>query len=255
MRKSVLIVLFMFVAPSARADLFECGHSAARRVTAPLAGVSHVTVIARAGSLRVTGRPGAREVVASGTACADGKNLLDDLQLTAKQSGSELTIEAVVPARTSIFGWNSARLDFEVTLPDSLALDVTDGSGEAIIENVGPVKVNDGSGTLTIRGVRGNADVHDGSGSLTVSGVSGDLRIVDGSGEIEVERVGGSVTIDDGSGSISVRNVQRNVTVEDDGSGGIEVGDIRGDFTVKNDGSGGIDYERVGGRVTIPHKR
>jgi hypothetical protein len=254
MRKTGLIVLALSVATIARAD-FGCDHTAARRVNASLAGVSRVLVIGRAGSLRVTGHAGGGEVVGSGTACSSDEGFLKDIQLRAERHGSELTVEAVIPERMGFFDWGSARLDFEVTLPETIALEVRDGSGEATIENVGDLRVHDGSGELTIRGVHGNADVTDGSGELIIADVSGDVRVRDGSGEMEIDRVGGNVVISDGSGGIAVRNVQRNVTIESDGSGSVDVRDVRGDFTVESKGSGEVTSDRIGGRVTIPRRR
>ncbi|HEV8660950.1 MAG TPA: hypothetical protein VGS96_20280 [Thermoanaerobaculia bacterium] len=253
MRLRLLAFMLVFAA-SARAGVFDCSESAARRVSATASGVTRVVVIGHAGSLRISGRPGAREVVATGTACADSKDMLNDIQLRARQSGSELRVEAAIPELSGFFGWNHGKLDFEVTLPDSVALDVRDGSGETVIENVGDLKVDDGSGELTIRGVHGNANVTDGSGALTVADVSGDVRIHDGSGEIEIERIGGNVVIDDGSGGIRIRNVQRGVTIEDDGSGSVDVSDVRGDFTVESKGSGSVDYDRIGGKVSVPRR-
>ncbi len=255
MRLRLPVLALVLITVSANADIFGCGKTAPRRANAPLAGVAHITVIGRAGSLKVSGHSGAREVVATGTACADSNDALNAIQFKVQQNGSDLKIEAIVGDETSWLGFGtSGSLDMEVTVPDSMPIDITDGSGDTIVENVGPLKMVDGSGELTIRGVHGNANVHDGSGALTIDDVAGDLRVVDGSGEMEINRVGGNVTITDGSGGITVRNVQRNVTIEDDGSGSVEVSDVRGDFTVGNKGSGSIDYERVAGRVSIPRR-
>jgi DUF4097 and DUF4098 domain-containing protein YvlB len=253
-RLLTLAVALITVNVTAQADIFGCGHTAARRASAPLTGVSHITVIGRAGELKVSGRSGARDVVATGTACADSDSALSAIQFRVQQSGSELKIEAVVGDDSSFFGFNNGRLDMEVTVPDTMPIDITDGSGDTIVENVGPLKMTDGSGDLEIHGVHGDASVHDGSGDLTVTDVRGDLRVVDGSGEMTLDGVTGNVTIDDGSGAITVKNVQRNVTIEDDGSGSVDVSDVRGDFTVGSKGSGGIDYQRVSGRVSIPRR-
>lgn len=254
MRLKMLALPLLFIATTAAADLFDCGQTAPRRASAALNGVTHITVIARAGSLKVSGRSGAREVAATGTACADDKALLDKIQFAVRQSGSDLRVEAVIPEQSGWLNWNNGRLDMEVTVPDALPIDITDGSGEALIENVGPLTMTDGSGELTIHGVHGDADVRDGSGELTITDVAGNLRVHDGSGEMEIDRVAGNVTISDGSGGITVRNVQHNVTIDDDGSGSVDVSDVRGDFVVENKGSGRIDYSRVAGRVSIPRR-
>ncbi len=248
---SIVAVPLMVTATLASADGFGCSHTAPRRVAAAAAGVSRVSIIARAGSLRVTGRAGG-DVVASGTACASDRDFLNEIKLEARRDGSELVIEALIPERLSLFNWSEGRLDFEVAVPANVPISVRDGSGPATISGVADVDVKDGSGELEIRNVRGNVKVHDGSGEMEIFDVGGEVEITDGSGEIRVERAGSVHVSEDGSGSIDIRNVQRDVRIDEDGSGSIDVADVRGNFTVDRDGSGGIDYARVAGRVSIP---
>ncbi len=251
----LLAVPLLFSATLVSADPFGCHNTEPRRAVAPSTGVTRLIIIGRAGSLRVTGHAGGGDVVATGTACSSDKDYLKDIQLTAHRSGSDLQIEAVIPGQTFSLGWTDSRLDFEVSLPDSLSLVVRDSSGETTVNTVGALEVEDGSGELTIRGVKGNLKVKDGSGGLTIADVTGDVAVDDGSGSMEIERVAGNVTIHDGSGSIDVRNVQKNVIVADDGSGGVDVRDVKGNFTVQHKGSGAVSYERVAGKVSIPHRR
>ncbi|HVS30814.1 MAG TPA: hypothetical protein VMS98_05105 [Thermoanaerobaculia bacterium] len=236
MKKALLTLPLLLAATAASASPFGCRETASRRVSENAAGVTRVVVIGRAGSLRIAGQPGATQVTASGTACSSDARFLEQVRLDLRRNGSEVVIEAVIPERVAIFSWTGASLDFEVSLPAHLPLDVRDGSGGLEIRNVGELEVVDGSGEIEIYGVNGNARVKDGSGHLTIEDVSG------------------SVEISDGSGSIEVRNVGRDVHVKVDGSGGIEVSDVRGNFTVDRKGSGGIHYERVGGKVSIPRR-
>jgi hypothetical protein len=224
----------MLVATTAGADVFGCGHAEQRRAATPAAGITKVSVIARAGSLRVTGQPGAREIVANGTACASDKDYLPGIRIETRRDGNELTIEAIIPEKTMIFGWYEAKLDLEISVPAEAQLSVVDGSGSVRIEGTGPVTITDGSGEIEIRNVRGAVEVRDGSGSLEILNVTGNISIIDG------------------SGSIGVNDVQGDVIVRADGSGSIDVTDVRGDFIVQSDGSGGVDYSRVTGTIRIP---
>ena len=188
---------------------------APRATTTPATGVTKVVVIASAGSLKVNGRGGATEIKATGTAYASTESLLEKTQLVATRSGSQVTIEAQIPETTVL---PSGSLDFDVSVPANVAVEVRDGSGSIDIDNVASV------------------DLNDGSGSIEIENVSGSIRITDGSGSIDVKKVGGSVT------------------VTADGSGSVSVADVKGDFTVGKKGSGHIDYERVSGKVNIPRK-
>jgi hypothetical protein len=234
MRKNTFVALsLLFTASAASADIFGCDETAPRRATLSAAGASRIVVIGRAGSLKVRGQRGS-EVVASGTACASDKALLDEIQLTATRRGTEIEVEAVIPERKGFFG--NASLDFEVALPSNVPIVVKDGSGSLRVSDVASLEITDGSGGMEVHNVGGN------------------LKVRDGSGEMRIEDVSGDVVIVDGSGSIDIRGVQRSVRIAADGSGGIDVSDVRGDFIVERDGSGGVDYARVAGRVSIPRK-
>ena len=112
------------------------------------------------------------------------------------------------------------------------------------------IDIDDGSGSIEVRGTEGSLMINDGSGSITASNVS-DVRIDDGSGSIDLKDVSGDVNIDDGSGSIKVSRVTGNILV-DDGSGSINVADVQGNFKVVDAGSGSVNYRDVAGNVSIP---
>lgn len=227
----------------------DCRYTAPRDAAIAVEGATRVRVIARAGSLRIDGRPGLGEVRASGTACASRESLLDDVKLVARRSGDEVVLEVRLP-RSS--GWSARTgLDLTVEVPDNLPLEVDDSSGSIEIENVGPLRLEDGSGDIWVEGVGGDLTLVDGSGSIDVAGVRGNAQVEDGSGGIELSRIDGRVEIEDGSGAIDVRQVGRDVIIDDDGSGDIDVADVQGSFLVRDDGSGDIVASDIGGDFTV----
>ena len=255
--RALVLTLSALLATTAHAGWFDnCQEQASRTAVQSAAGVTRVVIIARAGFLHVEGHPGATEIRASGQACAANEAQLAGIVLSGTRSGSEVRIEAIVPNEESLFFSSSPKLDFTVTLPAGIAVDISDTSGEMTIRNVGNAKVNDTSGGIDIRHVTGNLPVRDTSGSIDIEDVTGDVLIPsDTSGSIDIHGVGGSVTIDeDGSGSVEIHNVKRNVLIGTKGSGSISVADVGGDFTVREKGSGSIDYERVSGRVSVPDR-
>src|SRR6476659_5085270 len=176
--RTLTALALLLTATTASADIFgDCSFTEKRNVAAPAAGVSRIVIIGRAGYLHINGRRGAGEVRATGTACASSRDILSDTKLTLSRSGSELRIEAETPDNTGIF--SSAKLDFDVTVPDNVALRVEDGSGDLTIDNAGSVDIaSDGSGSADIRNVK--HDVHignKGSGSVEVSDVGGNFRV------------------------------------------------------------------------------
>lgn len=270
---TTLVAFSAFAGPGSLFDGDECDHSAPRRVTSPAGGVTKVVIHAESGSLKVDGVQGATQVIATGTACTSDADFLPRMTLTARQRGSELHITADIPEKTVIFGFFQARLDFAVSLPAGLPVVIDDSSGWIKVANTGALSIDDDSGSIEVKNIRGAVTINDDSGSIEVDTVAGSVNIEDDSGEIIAKNIQGNVEIEDDSGSITVarvtgslrvrnddsgsitaENIRGDVTVDDDGSGSIQVADVGGNFTVAHKGSGGIDYERVTGKVRIPER-
>lgn len=214
-------------------------HVEVRELELDASTLSSLDIDAGAGSLSVIGEAGASEVRVSATVVVPRRDeaaaqrlMEEDMRLELAQDGDAATLTSHFE---SGFGWRGQpRIDLDVTVPERLALYVNDGSGSATIDGVrGDVRVDDGSGSLSLTRV-GRVEVNDGSGSLEIDDAGGDVSIVDGSGSIDVRRVAGSVTVDDGSGGIDVRDVDLDLIIESDGSGGLQTARIGGSI-VRND--------------------
>ncbi len=246
--KATLVAVLLVSAGTAQAGMWDCGQTAPREGSADAAGARSIRVLAKAGALKIRGVAGASAVTVKGTACASRAAGLDEIKLVVERRGDVVHVEAITPE----WNWGSAALDMDIDLPNSIPLDVDDGSGSTEVRDVAGLRITDGSGELTIDGVRGDVTVDDGSGSLQISNVGGAVTLTDGSGEIVVRQAGSVLVKEDGSGSIRISDVRGNVVVRNDGSGSIDVRDVAGDFTVDDDGSGGIEHQGVRGQVKIP---
>lgn len=231
-------------------------YSAPRNAVVDASGARSVEVEAAAGSLRVEGKAGLRQVQVTGTARSSSQQLLSRIRLIAERRGDVVFIKADMPDDDDRFYNNySASLDLVIEVPQGINADIADGSGEAKISNVGSVEASDGSGSLSVIGAAGSVLITDGSGDLTIENVGGDVRVNDGSGDINVRNVTGSFIVQsDGSGGIYATEVKGSVLVENDGSGSIEVSRIGKDLRVDSKGSGSIDYADVSGQINIPSR-
>lgn len=199
----------------------------------PSAGVSAVHLETGPGSLQVTGRPGApsievtAEFKANIGSQSDAKRILDNLKLTMETRGDTFFLKS---EKLSDWNWgDSGRIDLTIIVPSAVRLDIDDGSGSMSVKGMGrDVRIEDGSGEIEVDGVDGDLVVDDGSGSIWIRNVKGEVEIEDGSGGIDVAHVGGSVRIDDGSGSIDVEDVARDLIIPHDGSGSVHYRDVRG---------------------------
>lgn len=199
-------------------------------------GAKTIQVIAGAGDLRIEGRTGISQVQVRGTARASSRGRLDDIKLIAERRGDVVYIKADIPENNGFFSrdWNdNMALDLVIEVPQSVALDVEDGSGDSKFTNVGPLKLVDGSGGIEIRGAKGNVSVEDGSGEMVIENVEGSVRVTDGSGGITASNIGGDFIVEeDGSGSIDVSHIAGNFTVEEKGSGSISSSDVKGKIDI-----------------------
>ena len=234
-------------------------YTSPRNAVVDAAGARTVEVEAAAGILRVEGKAGLRQVQVTGMARASSQQFLNQIKLIAERRGDVVFIKADIPDHEWNSGYNgnySAALDLVIQVPQGIDADVSDGSGEAKILNVGSLEASDGSGDFLVDGATGSVRITDGSGNLTIENVGGDVTVSDGSGDIDVRNVTGSFTVEsDGSGSIYATDIRGSVIVQNDGSGEIDVNKVGRDFKVESKGSGSIDYAAVSGKVDIPERR
>ncbi len=229
-----ILIIGIFTASLANAAWSD-EYQEVRDLNLDASGISALQIEAGAGSLEVVGVSGADEIVVTATIQVPEddeekarKEIKSHLVLSLEKKGDHAVLKGYFKDGFINFG-DSPRVQLEVRVPTELGLNVEDGSGSIVVENVdGNIELEDGSGSILMKNVGGNVEIDDGSGSISVEGVRGDLFIGDGSGSIKVRDVSGSVTVDDGSGSINVSDVEQDLIIEDDGSGSLNFSNIGG---------------------------
>jgi DUF4097 and DUF4098 domain-containing protein YvlB len=199
-------------------------------------GVRRLEIQAGAGSLTVTGREGLAaievkaEVVARHVRDEDMNGFLSDrIELTLEKRGEVAVLVSRVRDRVRLFRFDDdAVINLTVSVPKDMSLEIDDGSGSIVVEDLAAVRIEDGSGSIRIDRIVGAVEVNDGSGGIEINDVTGNVSVDDGSGEIRIHRVGGTVTVDDGSGSIDIADVDKDVRLVRTGSGGVDVSNVKG---------------------------
>jgi putative adhesin len=218
-------------------------------------GATSIRIANGSGKLVITGRNGASSVSARAVVRGSSQEAVNAVKLITERNGDVITVRAEAPDRTWSRGdgWSA---DLTVEVPASIHLDVSDGSGGARIENVGPVSVRSGSGGVRIDHATGAVEVRSGSGSVELRDVRGGVVLSSGSGEVTVAGVNGSVDVRNaGSGELTISKVTGSLHVGSIGSGSLSANDVGGDLTVDRKGSGSVDYENVKGKVDVPARR
>ncbi|HEV7593645.1 MAG TPA: hypothetical protein VGO33_01515 [Gemmatimonadaceae bacterium] len=232
-------------------------YTAPRNAIVDASGARLVEVEGGAGSLRVEGKPGLRQVQVTGTARASSQQYLSRIKLIAERRGDVVFVKADIPEENWRDNDNSSgALDLVIQVPQGMNAEISDGSGDLKVLGVGSLEASDGSGDFSVVGAAGTVHITDGSGNLLIENVGGDVTVNDGSGDIDVRNVAGSFTVEtDGSGSIYATDVRGSVIVQNDGSGEIDVNKVGRDFKVESKGSGSIEYTAVSGQVDVPDRR
>lgn len=227
-------------------------------LTLDLSSSNTLSILAAAGELDVVGVSGTDVAVISGKVCASKEEWLQE-SLVDTSNGKHASIAVELPSGKKGWSWsgnNYVWMDLRVEVPDDMALEVKDSSGDMSLKNVAAVAVHDSSGGIEIENAHGQVSISDSSGDIDVDTAEGDLTIEsDSSGDIYANNIRGSVlVVKDSSGDIDVSDVSENVVVEKDSSGDIKASHVGGDFRVLKDGSGRISSNDVTGEVQIPEK-
>ncbi len=231
MKKTVVLAVLL-VASLGSLAAFETTKS----LNLPTQGVRRLEIQAGAGSLTVTGREGLAavevkaEIVARHAGDEDLDGFLKDrVELTLEKRGEVAVLVSRIRDRFRLFGLDEgAVINLTVSIPKDMPLEIDDGSGSIVVEDLASVKIDDGSGSIRVDRIAGEVEIDDGSGGIEINDAAGNVSVDDGSGEIRIRRVGGTVTVDDGSGSIDIADVEKDVRLVRTGSGGVDVSNVKG---------------------------
>lgn len=271
-----LLACALLLPLAAHAQGDRCSHSAPRQMQLDLTGVRTVKFEVGANKLRLQGSANAGSTL-QGRACASSARALDTLKLEQRRDGDQLIVRLYREGKLGglFSGVSHAWLDLSGSVPDSLPVQVSVGSGDAWVTGTSALNTDVGSGDMEARDIAGLVTAEVGSGNITLRDIgglnvlsigSGDIEARQvrgnvevgsiGSGDLELEGVAGDVDIGSiGSGDAELRAVRGSVTVASVGSGDIDVRDVGGDLTVQSKGSGSIRHTGVSGSVVVPRAR
>jgi DUF4097 and DUF4098 domain-containing protein YvlB len=116
------------------------------------------------------------------------------------QSGNAVRVGEVTDH--SLF--NNISIDYDISVPQDVALNLHSGSGDVEVNNVGRYFAGtSGSGNVRAHGIHGPADLESGSGDLELDdNGQGDVKAKTGSGGIHIHDFNGALAARTGSGDI-----------------------------------------------------
>jgi len=101
--------------------------------------------------------------------------------------------------------YNNITIDYDITAPAAVALNLRSGSGDVTTDHLGRyLSASSGSGNVRAHGVAGPAELASGSGDLELDEVAaGDVKAKTGSGNIHIRGLNGALNARAGSGDIT----------------------------------------------------
>ena len=117
-----------------------------------------------------------------------------------QQSGNSIHVGE--PADRSLY--NGIAIDYEITAPTAVALNLRSGAGEVEVNHVGRfLAAVSGSGSVRAHGVHGTVTLESGSGDIEVQEEApGDVKAKTGSGSIRINGFSGGLNLRTGSGDL-----------------------------------------------------
>ncbi|HET7562765.1 MAG TPA: DUF4097 family beta strand repeat-containing protein [Rhodanobacteraceae bacterium] len=233
----------------------SCKFSAPRNAELDAAGLKSLLVQIGPDDLVLHGEPGASKVVVRGTACASSQDRLQNVKLEAVRHGDTASVIAHADEHgihISLFGGSYAYLKLDVSVPQTLAVKLQEGSGDAHASKLAALDATVGSGDLKVDGIAGQLGLRVGSGDVEASDV-GSLNVsAVGSGDVSVDGVHGDAQVGSiGSGDFGVSNVKGNATLGSLASGDAKLATVGGSVSVQSVGSGDLQILGVTGNVSV----
>lgn len=241
------------VSGGVQASDLDCKFERTIELTLNLSGSEALSIAAKAGDLEVTGHDDLSEARILGKVCSSNEEWLDETRVVT-EGGSKASIAVETPAMADDWTFFSTRylyVDLEIQVPNAMALDIEDSSGDVTVRSAGAVKLRDSSGDVTLIGT-GPVNLSDSSGDISLEDVNGSVELKDSSGDINLRSIVGDVTVrQDSSGDIYGRDIRGLVLIEHDSSGDIRFQDVQGDYVVERDSSGDIVAKTVSGAFRV----
>jgi len=121
--------------------------------------------------------------------------------------------------------YNNISIDYDITAPAGVALNLHSGSGDITTDAVGRfLTAQSGSGNVRAHGVSGPAELSTGSGDITLDEqAAGDIKARTGSGNIHIHGLNGGLTARAGSGDIDAEGHLSGAANLTSGSGNIKL--------------------------------
>ena len=190
------------------------------------------------------------------------REVADQLHPVVTKGDAAITIAT----NRSDFKRRNFETNFRITVPFSMAVDVTNSYGPVKAEQVGETMVDNRHGEVTVTNIQGGAVIENSYEDVDVSGLQSNCTIKSQHSDIAVKDVLGEVNIENSYGEVEPRGGSQRATIAaphteirvEDFSGPLEVRNSYEKITLRNVGPArlegshsGVDADGVAGNLEI----
>jgi len=173
------------------------------------------------------------------------KNVIDSeiALLTMVQNGNKVEV---------IFeGEESDRIEFEISIPSKLDLELSTGGGNITLKNDldGKIDASTAGGNISMKNIKGEADISTAGGNIKVGDINSKADISTAGGNIKVGDINSDADISTAGGDMKIGNINGMADISTAG-GNIKIGYIKGGADVSSAG-GNISVDNIGGNADI----
>jgi hypothetical protein len=163
--------------------------------------------------------------------------------LTMVQTGNKVEVK--------FKGDNSDRVEFEISIPSKLNLDLSTGGGNITLNNDldGKIDASTAGGNISVMNIIGKADISTAGGNIKVGDINSKADISTAGGNIKVGDINSDADISTAGGDVKIGNINGKADVSTAG-GNIKIGYIKGGADVSSAG-GNISVDNIDGNADI----
>jgi hypothetical protein len=201
----------------------------------------------------------------------ESEKLADQIKVIIEKYDEEVEIKTqYTPLKSRSFwervfgfdGQSSGYVDYHLSVPEKIKLDVSSTSGEVRISNIsGKVEASSTSGDVWMKRIRGDLNLETTSGDVeismiegnaVVSGTSSDLKMFDVKGNVDINSTSGNTSAEGVVGSIQINNTSGDLFLKEI-DGNIEATTASGDMIIDQI-EGGSHLESSSGDIEVKTK-
>lgn len=169
------------------------------------------------------------------------------IKYSIEQTGNTVTLKYELP-KSMNFSNNVNTVDFDVTVPDEVTVDVDGSTGRvSVAGTTGNVDINNDFGNVTLENIEGALSVQTNSGEVTATSINAgtqNIELHSDFGAVSLRNASGdNITLDSNSGRITLREVRA--------TGAITTQTDFGDTSFENGSSDSLSIDTNSGRVSL----